>query len=147
MTHITLGWKEKKRSWKDSFVLDGKKPRGWMRWIKGRHITPHVPGGHFPLPKSEKNEKLAFHVREVLPPILTVRRVFFLTLCFAIVIVFWLTWAGYLAVAGLNLLAQRSDRTSPDIVLYCVYCHKLTLLVSWHQVLHTIRTYPIRYLS
>ena len=26
-----------------------------------------------------------------------------------IVILFWLKWAGYLAVAGLNLLAQLSD--------------------------------------
>ena len=26
---------------------------------------------------------------------------------------FWLKWAGYLAVAGLNLLAQISDRKSP----------------------------------
>ena len=43
----------------------------------------------------------------------TVRRVFFQTLCFAIVIVFWLKWTGYLAVAGLNLLAQKSDRISP----------------------------------
>ena len=30
-----------------------------------------------------------------------------------IVIFFWLEWAGYLAVAGLNLLAQLSDRRSP----------------------------------
>ena len=35
-------------------------------------------------------------------------------LWFAIVIVFfWLKWAGYLAVAGLNLLVQISDRISP----------------------------------
>ena len=26
---------------------------------------------------------------------------------------FWLKWAGYLAVAGLNLLAHISDRISP----------------------------------
>ena len=32
----------------------------------------------------------------------------------AIVILFWLIWAGYLAVAGLNLLAQLSDRISPS---------------------------------
>ena len=32
----------------------------------------------------------------------------------AIVILFWLKWAGYLAVAGLNLLAQLSDRISPS---------------------------------
>ena len=31
----------------------------------------------------------------------------------AIVIIFWLNWAGYLAVAGLNLLAQVSYRISP----------------------------------
>ena len=31
----------------------------------------------------------------------------------AIVILFWLKWAGYLAMAGLNLLAQISDRISP----------------------------------
>ena len=30
-----------------------------------------------------------------------------------IVILFWLKWAGYLAVAGLNVLAQLSDRRSP----------------------------------
>ena len=34
----------------------------------------------------------------------------------AIVILFWLKWAGYLAMAGLNLLAQISDRTSPGSV-------------------------------
>ena len=32
----------------------------------------------------------------------------------AIVILFWLKWAGYLAVAGLNLLAQLSNRISPS---------------------------------
>ena len=31
----------------------------------------------------------------------------------AIVILFWLKWAGYVAVAGLNLLAQLPDRRSP----------------------------------
>ena len=31
----------------------------------------------------------------------------------AIVILFWLKWAGYLAMAALNLLAQLSDRISP----------------------------------
>ena len=46
----------------------------------------------------------------------TVRRVFFQTLCFAFVVVFWLKWAGYLAVAGLNLLAQISDKISPGSV-------------------------------
>ena len=30
----------------------------------------------------------------------------------ALVVVFWLKWARYLAVAGLNLLAQISDRIS-----------------------------------
>ena len=35
-------------------------------------------------------------------------------LWFAFVVVFWLKWAGYLAVAGLNLLAQISDRISPS---------------------------------
>ena len=30
-----------------------------------------------------------------------------------LLLVFWLKWAGYLAVAGLNLLAQISDRRSP----------------------------------
>ena len=29
------------------------------------------------------------------------------------IILFWLKWAEYLAVAGLNLLAQLSDRISP----------------------------------
>ena len=46
----------------------------------------------------------------------TVRSFFFQTLWFANVIVFWLEWAGYLAVPGLNLLAQISDRISPDSV-------------------------------
>ena len=32
----------------------------------------------------------------------------------AIVILFWLKWAGYLAMAGLNLLAKLSDGISPD---------------------------------
>ena len=32
----------------------------------------------------------------------------------SLLLVFWLKWAGYLAVAGLNLLAQISDRISPD---------------------------------
>ena len=43
----------------------------------------------------------------------TVGRVFFPKTSVAIVILFWLKWAGYLAVAGLNLLAQLSDRISP----------------------------------
>ena len=30
-----------------------------------------------------------------------------------VIVFFWLKWAGYLAVAGLNLLAQISDRISP----------------------------------
>ena len=30
-----------------------------------------------------------------------------------LLLIFWLKWAGYLAVAGLNLLAQISDRISP----------------------------------
>ena len=38
---------------------------------------------------------------------------FFKHLCFAIVIVFWLKWAGYLPVAGMNLLPLISDRVSP----------------------------------
>ena len=37
---------------------------------------------------------------------------FFKQTSVAIVIVFWLKWAGYLAVAGLNLLAQISERIS-----------------------------------
>ena len=32
----------------------------------------------------------------------------FQTLFFAIIIVFWLRWTGYIAMEGLNLLAQRS---------------------------------------
>ena len=43
----------------------------------------------------------------------TVGRVFFPKTSVAIVILFWLKWAGYLAVAGLNLLVQLSDRISP----------------------------------
>ena len=39
----------------------------------------------------------------------TVGRVFFPKTSVTIVILFWLKWAGYLAVAGLNLLAQLSD--------------------------------------
>ena len=31
----------------------------------------------------------------------------------SLLLFFWLKWAGYLAVAGLNLLAQISDRISP----------------------------------
>ena len=38
---------------------------------------------------------------------------FFSKTSVAIVILFWLKWAGYLAMAGLNLLAQLSDRISP----------------------------------
>ena len=52
-----------------------------------------------------------------------VGRVFSKQTSVAIVIVFWLKWAGYLAVAGLNLLAQISDRISPGSVLNCVH-HK-----------------------
>ena len=37
---------------------------------------------------------------------------------------------GYLAVAALNLLAQISDRISPDSLLNCVHCHLLSVLVS-----------------
>ena len=43
----------------------------------------------------------------------TLGRVFFPKTSVAIVILFWLKWAGYLAMAGLNLLAQISDRISP----------------------------------
>ena len=43
----------------------------------------------------------------------TVGRVFFPKTSVVIVILFWLKWARYLAVAGLNLLAQLSDRRSP----------------------------------
>ena len=32
----------------------------------------------------------------------------------AIVVLFWLKWASSLAVAGLNLLAQLSNRRSPS---------------------------------
>ena len=46
----------------------------------------------------------------------TVGRVFFPKISVAIVILFWLKWAGYLAVAGLYLLAQISDWISPDSV-------------------------------
>ena len=64
----------------------------------------------------------------------------------AIVIVVWLKWAGYLAVAGLNLLAQRSDRISPDDSfvkpdarrlsdLACDSAHSFT----HYLVLHTLR--------
>ena len=45
----------------------------------------------------------------------TVERVFFPKTSVAIVILFWLKWAGYLAVAGLNLLAQLSDRISQAV--------------------------------
>ena len=71
----------------------------------------------------------------------TVGRVFFPKTSVAIVILFWLKWAGYLAVAGLNLLAQISDRISPGSVLNCVHSQMLSLLVSWHQVLHTINRF------
>ena len=47
----------------------------------------------------------------------------------AIVIVFWLKWAGYLAVAGLNLLVQIFNRISPGSVLNCVHCHMLENLM------------------
>ena len=60
----------------------------------------------------------------------TVGRVFFPKTSVTIVILFWLKWAGYLAMAGLNLVAQISDRISPDGVLNCVHCHILSLLVS-----------------
>ena len=43
----------------------------------------------------------------------TVGRVFFPKTSVTIVILFWLKWAGYLAMAGLNLLAQLFDRISP----------------------------------
>ena len=52
--------------------------------------------------------------RKHLFPQRTEGRVFFPKTSVAIVILFWLKWAGYLAVAGLNLLAQLSDRISPS---------------------------------
>ena len=60
---------------------------------------------------------------------LTARRLFSPNSVFVIVIgFFWLKWAGYLAVAGLNLLAQiLSDRIIPDNVLNCVHWHMLSL--------------------
>ena len=39
---------------------------------------------------------------------------FFTKISVAIVILFWLKWAGYLSMAGLNRLAQLSDRISPS---------------------------------
>ena len=42
------------------------------------------------------------------------KSLFFPKTSVAIVILFWLKWAGYLAMAGLNLLAQLSDRISPS---------------------------------
>ena len=71
---------------------------------------------------------------------ITVGRVLFQNIC-GQSYCFWLKWVGYLAVTGLNLLAQISDRISPGSVLNCVHCHMLSLLVSWHQVLNTTRTY------
>ena len=41
----------------------------------------------------------------------------------AIVILFWLKWARYLAVAGLNLLPLLSDGLSPFGVLNCSWSH------------------------
>ena len=59
----------------------------------------------------------------------------------AVVVVFWLKWAGYLAVAGLNLLAQLSDRKPLWCVKLCVgshsKCGSLLKLVSY-----TKKAYP-----
>ena len=42
-------------------------------------------------------------------------------------IFFWLKWAGYLAVAGLNLLAQISDRSPFDVCkIACDHAHSFT---------------------
>ena len=48
-------------------------------------------------------------------------------LCFAVVIALFVKWAGYLTVAGLNLLLL-TDRISPESVHY----YMLNLQVSWH---------------
>ena len=82
----------------------------------GPFMSTHNPAswGYFDTAASAWNtdilEKQGFPVK-LLPS--TVRRVFFSQTSVAIVIVFWLKWAEYLAVAGLNLLAQLSDRRSP----------------------------------
>ena len=55
-----------------------------------------------------------FMVAAVVGHYRTVERVFFPNICgLSLLLVFWLKWAGYLAVAGLNLLAQISSRISP----------------------------------
>ena len=41
------------------------------------------------------------------------KSLFFPKTSVAVVILFWLKWAGFFAVADLNLLAQLSDRRSP----------------------------------
>ena len=62
--------------------------------------------------KKRKIEKLFFNLYQV--DHCTVERVFLPKNCgLPLLLFFWLKWAGYLAVAGLNLLAQISDRISP----------------------------------
>ena len=65
-------------------------------------------------------------------------------LCFALVIVFWLKWAGYLAVIGLNLLAQSSDRMHHFTALISVHDGKLYQKGQWQQVIHRKMMYPVR---
>ena len=61
---------------------------------------------------------------------------FFKHLCFVIIIVFWLKWAGYLAVAGMNLLPLiqayflgifkklKARKTQPPKKLKAIFCRK-----------------------
>ena len=57
----------------------------------------------------------------------TVGRVFFPKTSVAIAILFWLKWAGYLAVAGLNFLARCVKPNARRLThLACDYAHSFT---------------------
>ena len=64
-------------------------------------------------PRSLKSHIVLVHHLNEMPIGHSGKSLFFPKTSVAIVILFWLKWAGYLAVAGLNLLAQLSDRRSP----------------------------------
>ena len=79
--------------------------------LLGRDHKPWVNGN------SSLGKNFAFHPRQLkLFPGHSEESSVFPNICALVVVVFWLKWAGYLGVAGLNLLSLLSDRVSPGSV-------------------------------
>ena len=85
---------------------------GWTSWHVDVNRNDAVAAPHNLVERGKgvksliwKLKKIALHSEESLFP----------NICrLPLLLFFWLKWAGYLAVADLNLLAQNFDRISPD---------------------------------